>query len=86
MQKHDSWRFRSTPPQLLGPARQEEEALWAWPLLATRPVVPLLTLVCAWGEVPVEAERGKTQREARQMASEGGCQHLGACHGCSVPG
>ncbi len=59
MQKRDSWRFGSTPPQLLGLAwQEEEEALWAWPLPATRPVVPLCTLVCAWGEVPVEAERG----------------------------
>ncbi len=63
MQKRDSWRFGSTPPQLLGPAWQEEEALWAWPLLATRPGVPLRTLVCAWGEVPVE-----TQREALRMS------------------
>ena len=59
----------STPPQLLGLAlRWEEEARWVLPLLAATHPLDLRPLLCARGEVPVEEERGGTQREARRMA------------------
>jgi hypothetical protein len=43
---------------------------WAWPLLATRSVAPLCTLLCAWGEVPVEAMRVESTVDAIRGAAD----------------
>ena len=83
----------STPPHWLGPAlRREEESRWAWPLLATRPVVMLCTLLCAWGEVPVEAKRVVATRGVADGQEWAGRRWRrstlggGASHGCSGSG